>query len=50
LVNEIAAFEAEKKLENLQDEFIALISHELLSPIETIKGYTTTLLRDEVTN
>lgn len=48
LVNEIAAFEAEKKLENLQDEFIALISHELLSPIGTIKGYTTTLLRDEV--
>lgn len=35
-------------MENLQDEFIALISHELLSPIGTIKGCTTTLLRDEV--
>ena len=44
----MSAFEARKKLERLQDEFIALISHELLSPIGTIKGYTTTLLRDEV--
>ncbi|MFN2127907.1 MAG: ATP-binding protein [Anaerolineales bacterium] len=48
MVNEIAAFKAEKKLEYLQDEFVALISHEILSPLGTIKGYTTTLMREEI--
>jgi len=48
LVHKIADFEATKRLENLQDEFIAMISHELLSPLGSIKGYTTTLLRDDV--
>lgn len=48
LVNQIASLEASKKLEILQDEFIAMFSHELLSPLGTIKGYTTTLLRENV--
>jgi len=48
LVHKIADFEANRRLEYLQDEFIGMISHELLSPLGTIKGYTTTLLRDDV--
>lgn len=48
LVDKIADFEASRRLEHLQDEFIAMISHELLSPLGSIKGYTTTLLRDDV--
>ena len=31
----------------LQDDFIAAVSHELNTPLGFIKGYTTTLLRDD---
>ncbi len=33
----------------LQDDFIATISHELHSPLGFIKGYTTSLLRSDTT-
>jgi K+-sensing histidine kinase KdpD len=48
LVHKIADFEANRRLEYLQEEFIGMISHELLSPLGSIKGYTTTLLRNDV--
>lgn len=49
LVAHIAKLEARRQLDNLQDEFIAMISHELLTPLGFIKGYATTLLRDDTT-
>ncbi|MBI3159381.1 MAG: hypothetical protein HYZ26_07270 [Chloroflexi bacterium] len=45
LVERVANLEAERRLARLQDEFIAMVSHELLTPLGFIKGYTTTLLR-----
>ena len=46
--DQISTLEAKKQLFNLQDEFIAAVSHELNTPLGFIKGYTTTLLRDNV--
>jgi len=48
LVNKVASLEAKHRLEILQDDFTSTISHELLTPLGYIKGYTTTLLRDDV--
>lgn len=47
LVERVANLEAQRKLDNLQDGFIAMITHELLTPLGFIKGYATTLLRDD---
>jgi signal transduction histidine kinase len=47
LVERIASLEAERRLERLQQDFIATISHELNTPLGFIKGYATTLLRDD---
>lgn len=47
LVEKIAALEAKRQLDNLQDDFIATITHELLTPLGFIKGYATTLLRED---
>lgn len=47
LVERIASLEARRQLDSLQAEFIAMISHELLTPLGFIKGYATTLLRDD---
>jgi signal transduction histidine kinase len=49
LVNRIANLEAERKLDRLQEEFVATISHDLRSPLGFIKGYATTLLREDIT-
>jgi signal transduction histidine kinase len=49
LVSRIANLEAERKLDRLQEEFVATVSHDLRSPLGFIKGYTTTLLRDDIT-
>ena len=47
LVAHIANLEAERRLARLQDDFIAMVSHELNTPLGFIKGYTTTLLRED---
>lgn len=49
LVQRIARLEAERKLDRLQEDFIATVSHELLTPLGFIKGYATTLLREDTT-
>lgn len=48
LVERIADLEARRRLDTLQDDFISTISHELLTPLGFIKGYTTTLLREDI--
>jgi signal transduction histidine kinase len=47
LVERVANLEAERRLQQLQDSFIANISHELCTPLGFIKGYATTLLRED---
>jgi signal transduction histidine kinase len=47
LVKRVATLEADKRLAELQSEFLATVSHELKTPLGFIKGYTTTLLRKE---
>jgi len=47
LASRVASLEAERKLDRLQQEFVATVSHDLRSPLGFIKGYTTTLLRDD---
>lgn len=44
----IATLEAQRELAKMQDEFISTVSHELRSPLGFIKGYVTTLLREDV--
>jgi signal transduction histidine kinase len=43
----IKNLEHELRLKRLQDDFVATISHELRTPLGFIKGYTTTLLRED---
>jgi signal transduction histidine kinase len=43
----IADLEAERRLARLQDDFVAMVSHELKTPLGFIKGYSTTLLRED---
>jgi K+-sensing histidine kinase KdpD len=47
LVEQIASLEAKRRLDSLQEDFISTISHELLTPLGFIKGYATTLLRED---
>jgi K+-sensing histidine kinase KdpD len=47
LVEQIAQLEAERRLRKLQEDFIANVSHELHTPLGFIKGYATTLLRED---
>lgn len=47
LAARVAELEARRRLDSLQDDFVALISHELLTPLGVIKGYATTLLRED---
>lgn len=47
LVEQSAQLEAERRLRKMQEDFIANVSHELRTPLGFIKGYATTLLRDE---
>jgi signal transduction histidine kinase len=49
LVEQIANLEAERKLTQLQSDFIATVTHELCTPLGFIKGYATTLLRNDTT-
>jgi signal transduction histidine kinase len=47
LLQKVATLEAERLLQQLQDDFIAMVSHELYTPLGFIKGYVTTLLRED---
>ena len=47
LITRLSRLEAERQLERLQDDFVATVSHELRTPLGFIKGYATTLLRDD---
>jgi len=47
LVERVSKLEAERWLRRMQDEFITNVSHELRTPIGFIKGYATTLLRED---
>jgi len=47
MASRIANLEAQRELARMQDEFIATISHELRTPLGFIKGYVTTLLRED---
>jgi len=47
LNEEIHALEEARRLLALQEDFIATISHELRTPLGFIKGYSTTLLRQD---
>ena len=49
LVTRLLRLEGERQLERLQDDFVATISHELRTPLGFIKGYATTLLREDTT-
>ncbi len=47
LVERVADLEAEKRFANLQEQFVSTVSHDLRSPLGFIKGYATSLLRDD---
>jgi len=47
LAEDICALEETRRLLALQDDFIATISHELRTPLGFIKGYSSTLLRQD---
>jgi K+-sensing histidine kinase KdpD len=47
LVEQVGNLEAERRLAQLQSDFIATVSHELKTPLGFIKGYSTTLLRKD---
>ncbi len=48
-MEKIADLQAQQRLAQLQDDFVAMVSHELKTPLGFIKGYTTTLLRKDTT-
>lgn len=47
LVTQLSRLEAERQLAQLQDDFVATVSHELRTPLGFIKGYATSLLRED---
>ena len=47
MARRIASLEAQRELTRMQDEFISTISHELRTPLGMIKGYVTTLMRED---
>ena len=46
LVTRVNSLETSRQLEEMQEDFVATVSHDLRTPLGFIKGYTTTLLRD----
>jgi signal transduction histidine kinase len=48
LVEHIVRLEAEQRFDRLQEDFVATVSHDLRSPLGFIKGYATSLLRDDI--
>jgi signal transduction histidine kinase len=48
LIDQIGRLEAEQRFDRLQEDFVATVSHDLRSPLGFIKGYATSLLRDDI--
>lgn len=48
VVKRLELLEKERSVERLQDDFVATITHELCTPLGFIKGYATTLLREDI--
>ncbi|MFQ5860219.1 MAG: ATP-binding protein [Dehalococcoidia bacterium] len=48
LLGELSRVEAQQELDRMKAEFISAVSHELRTPLGFIKGYATTLLRDDI--
>ena len=48
MASRIATLEAQRELARMQDEFVSTVSHELRTPLGFIKGYVTTLLREDI--
>jgi two-component system sensor histidine kinase KdpD len=49
LFRDLSKMEAQRELHRLKSEFMSAVSHELRTPLGFIKGYVTTLLRDDLT-
>ncbi len=47
LAAELRRLEAQREVERMRSELISAVSHELRTPLGFIKGYATTLLRDD---
>ncbi|MFN2150486.1 MAG: sensor histidine kinase [Anaerolineales bacterium] len=47
LIEQIVRLEAEHRFDRLQEDFVATVSHDLRSPLGFIKGYATSLLRED---
>jgi signal transduction histidine kinase len=47
MARRIASLEAQRELARMQDEFVSTVSHELRTPLGFIKGYVTTMLRQD---
>jgi two-component system sensor histidine kinase KdpD len=48
LLEELRVLEARREMERLKAEFMSAVSHELRTPLGLIRGYTTTLQREDV--
>jgi signal transduction histidine kinase len=48
LIEQVVRLEAEQRFDRLQEDFVATVSHDLRSPLGFIKGYATSLLRDDI--
>jgi len=49
LLQDLSKMEAQRQVDTLKSEFISAVSHELRTPLGFIKGYVTTLLREDLT-
>ncbi|MEA3349034.1 MAG: ATP-binding protein [Chloroflexota bacterium] len=47
LVERVAALNAARQFDRLQEQFVSTVTHDLRSPLGFIKGYATTLLRED---
>ncbi|MCL4553933.1 MAG: ATP-binding protein, partial [Actinobacteria bacterium] len=51
VVGAVAVFQditRQKQAERMKDDFLSLVSHDLKTPLTTIKGYASTLIQDDV--
>lgn len=48
LIEQVVKLEAEHRFDRLQEDFVATVSHDLRSPLGFIKGYATSLLRNDI--